>query len=202
VETMPPYYVPPSSKVLDLGGKKKAVYSSRNVNKYIEAFLKTDATHMWMLDADCEAPPHALRELLKLDVDVASGVTFGHTGLTITSTALWRPKPRPKAPKSQPYYRFLTPDKILGRIIKPPSRVATGAFCMLVRRRVFEVLHPKVKPIRFRWKEPQKYGIDIQFWTDAQLFGFTAAVHGGIVCGHLPEHPLELLENTVWCNDG
>jgi len=196
---MPPYYVPPKRK--SRPSKDKPLFSSQNVNRYIEAFLKTDATHMWMLDADCEAPPHALCELLKLDVDVASGVTFPHNWLIATTALKWRPKPRPKSSKSKAYYRFLRPNQIFGRIMRTPMKVATGAFCVLIRRRVLEKHHPKVKAIRFRWREGQEYGIDIQFWTDAQAFGFTAAIHGGVVCGHLPEHPLEALENTVWCRD-
>ena len=195
---MPAYYVPPPSKTLDLTKGKKAVHSSRNVNRYIEAFMKTDATHMWMLDADCEAPPNALCELLKLDMDVASGVAFPHRHLTMTTAARWFPKPRPKSLKSKAYYKFLRPDQIFGRILRTPVRVATGAFCILIKRRVFERHYSKVKPIRFRWNEPQEYGIDIQFWTDVQHFGFTAAIHGGIITGHLPEHPLSDLEKTEW----
>jgi len=30
------------------------------------------------------------------------------------------------------------------------------------------------------------------------MFGFTGAIHGGVVCGHLPEHPLEKLERIDW----
>jgi len=198
---MPPYYIPPPIKNRNYGKLGKPWHSAQNVNRYIEAFLKTDATHMWMLDADMEAPPHALCELLKLDVDVASGVTFPHNWLTATTAMKWLPKMRPKSPKSKPYYKFLRPNQIFGNIMKTPTKMATGAFCILIRRRVFEKHHPKVKAIRFRWKEPQEYGIDIQFWDDAQYLGFTAAIHGGIVCGHLPEHSLEVLENTVWCRD-
>ena len=30
------------------------------------------------------------------------------------------------------------------------------------------------------------------------MFGFTGAIHGGVIAGHLPEYPLELLESFDW----
>jgi len=77
-------------------------------------------------------------------------------------------------------------------------KLATGAFCMLTKRRVFEKHHPKLTPLRFRWNPPQDYGIDLTFWNDARLWGFTSAIHGGVLCGHLPQFPLEELEERVW----
>ena len=87
VEVTSPYYVPPPSKVLDVTKQGKAFQSAQNVNRYIDVFMETDATHIWILDADIEAPPDALCELLKLDVDLASGVSFNHrTRKTTTVT--------------------------------------------------------------------------------------------------------------------
>ena len=197
VETMPPYYVPPPSKVLDVTKQGKAFQSAQNVNKYIDAFMKTDATHIWILDADIEVPPNALYELLKLDVDLASGVSFNHRTRRTTTVTTWFPEDRLKSLRPKPNHRFLKPSEIFGKVIKTPTKVATGAFCMLVKRRVFEKHHPRVEPPRFRWKEPQAFGPDLQFWADVQFLGFTAAVHGGVVCGHLPEHPLKSIESSV-----
>ena len=173
--------------------------SAANVNRYIRKFMETDATHMLMVDADMEIPPHALYELLVLDVDIASGVSFGHERTSTTTAGRMFPKPRPKAQKSKPYLKFLKPEDILGKVLmSPPMKLATGAFCMLTKRRVFEKHHPKLTPLRFRWNPPQDYGIDLTFWNDARLWGFTSAIHGGVLCGHLPQFPLEELEERVW----
>ena len=203
VEIMPPYYVEPRVKwkkpVDPKDREKKFGPSAANVNRYIQAFMRTDATHMLMVDADMELPPHALYELLMLDVDIASGVAFGHKRATITTVGKWFPKPRPKARKSKPYLRFLRPDEVFGKVLHaPPLKLATGAFCMLTKRRVFEKHHPKLAPLKFRWNPPQEYGIDLTFWSDARLWGFTAAIHGGVITGHLPEFPLKELERMEW----
>jgi len=203
VEVMPPYSVPPPKLFVKPVDKKKReekyIASAANVNRYIRKFMQTDATHMLMVDADMEIPPHAIHELLKLDVDIASGVTFRHGSLRTTTAGRWFPKPRPKAHKSKPYLRFLKPKEIIGKVLThPPYKLATGAFCILTKRRVFQKQHPKLKPLYFYWNPPQKFGIDLTFWNDATQWGFTTAIHGGVLCGHLPEWPLERLERMAW----
>lgn len=203
VEVMPAFYEEPRVKWKPPEDPKdienKFAPSAANVNKHIRKFMETDATHMLMVDADMELPPHALTELLRLDVDIAAGVSFGHARTDITTAGRWFPKPRPKAQKSYAYYRFLKPEEVLGKVLlSPPMKLATGAFCMLTKRRVFEKYHPKLTPIRFRWNPPQKYGIDLTFWNDARRWGFTSAINGNVVCGHLPEFPLKELEARIW----
>lgn len=201
MERMPTFYEKPSHdlslKILKDKSRRQK-HSATNVNRHIKKFLETDATHMWMIDADCEVPPHALCELLKLDVDIASGVTFPHKDVRLTTSGRWCPPARPKSRKSKPYFKWFTPPEIFGKVIQNPLGVATGAFCLLCRRRVFERFHKSFSPLRFRWNEPQEYSIDLQFWKDAQMFGFNAAIHGGVVCGHLPEFPLKELELIDW----
>jgi len=55
---------------------------------------------------------------------------------------------------------------------------------VLFKRRVLE------DGLRFRYVR----GVtpDIVFMFDAQRAGFVAKVHGDVLCGHLPEFPLEL----------
>jgi len=196
---MPTFYRKPN---FDFDPKKnrdkKPLLSARNVNYHIEEFLKTDATHMWMLDADCEAPSHALCELLKLDVDIASGVTFCHKRMWITTAGRWYPAPTPKEKWSKPYFKFFQIPEVFGKVIQSPVTVGTGAFCLLCKRRVFEEFHPQYNPVRFRWTPPQQFGIDLTFWWEAQMFGFSGAIHGGVIAGHLPEHPLKKLEKIDW----
>ena len=54
--------------------------------------------------------------------------------------------------------------------------------CTLIARRVLEA------GVRFRYKPD--VGEDILFMFDVQKAGFEARVHGGVLCGHLPELPL------------
>jgi len=205
VEVMPTYYREPKVKWVpkwneDIQDRwSKSGPCADNVNFHINKFMQTDATHMLMVDADMEIPPHALDALLRLDVDIASGVSFGHSKLSLTTAGRWYPKPRPKSEKSRPYFKFLTPAQVVGKILhSPPLKLATGAFCMLTRRRVFERHHPRVPPLRFRWNPPQRESIDLTFWNDACQYGFTSAIHGGVLCGHLPHVSLEKLESMTW----
>ncbi len=200
---MSTYYVKPKSAWKASRDPKdieeKYAPSAINVNRYIKAFMMTDATHMLMVDADMEIPAHSLDELLKLDVDIASGVSVGHATAEMSTVVKWFPKPRPKSHRSKPYWRFLSAGEVFGNMFySPPERLRTGAFCMLTKRRVFEKHHPKLSPLKFRWNPPQRWGIDLTFWEDARRWGFTSAIHGGIVCGHLPQFPLKTLESIEW----
>jgi SAM-dependent methyltransferase len=60
--------------------------------------------------------------------------------------------------------------------------VMAGTSCILFKRRVFE------DGLRFRY-DPHVTP-DILFMFDVQSRGFVAKVHGGVLCGHLPEWPL------------
>ena len=201
VKRMPTFYMEPAHPYNPKDPKQlkhKPTLSAANVNRHINEFLKTDATHMWMIDADCEVPPHALCELLKLDVDIASGVTFSHKEHNRTSSGRWHPPVRPESKRSTPWFKFYMAKEIFGKVVKSPIPVGTGAFCLLCKRRVFEPFHDSFSPLRFRWNPPQEYSIDLTFWKDAQMFGFTAAIHGGVITGHLPEYPLKRLETMEW----
>lgn len=199
VEVLPPYYEKPPFKFdLKKDRDKKPTLSARNVNRYIEIARKSDATHMWMLDADCEPPPNALHELLKLDVDIASGITFCHKDIWRTTAGRWYPPATPQHKWSTPIFKWFEINQIYGKIMRSPPEIATGAFCLLCRRRVLEPFHPKFNPLRFRWDPPQEHGIDLTYWKDAQMFGFSTAINGNVLCGHLPEHPLTKLVNKPW----
>jgi len=200
VETTEPYYVKPRvSFDPKRDKKKKPALSAANVNWYINKFLQSDATHFWMIDADAEVPENALCDLIKMDVDIASGVSFSHNRSRITTAGRWFPAPSKNQRSSKPFFKFLAPNQILGRKIGSKQIVVgTGAFCLLCKRRVFEKPHPRIKPLRFRWNEPQAFGIDLTFWFDAQTYGFSARINGNVLCGHLPDKPLEALRKIKW----
>jgi len=81
-----------------------------------------------------------------------------------------------------------------GKIIGGDQVIATGHFCLLCKRRVFERFSPKFEPLRFKFDPPQKHGSEVVFWEEAQELGFICRVHGNVLCGHNPEFPLIMLE--------
>ena len=79
---------------------------------------------------------------------------------------------------------------LLKKILGENERVAAGNGCLLIKRRVFEAYSPHYEPLRFRYEKGLP-GSDILFFMDAQEIGFSARIHGDIVCGHLPNYPLD-----------
>ena len=168
------------------------------VNEIIEEFLKSGADYLWIVDADTEVPSDALCKLLELDADVASGLSPPHSSKKKTTALVWQPPPSPEYEWSKPWYKPLRMKDAYGRILGGDQNVATGHFCLLCKRRVFERFSPKFEPIRFKWDPPQKMWSEVAFWRDAQELEFVCRIDGNIVVGHLPEFPLEALRE--WLN--
>lgn len=158
------------------------------LNELVEKFRETDATHIWFLNADTEIPNYALCTLLEHDVDVASAISPPHYQARYWSTVFhWVPPPTPERDWSTPYFRALKMNEVRGVVLGGCEMIATGHFCMLVRRHVFD-------HFRFRWNPPrQKTGSELTFWQDAQMLGYKCLIDGRILCGHLPEYPLDEL---------
>lgn len=173
--------------------KEQMGFLNIKLNEIIEEFLATDATHLWIVDADSEVPPDALCKLLELDVDVASGISPPHFSKRKSTALKWHPPASPEYEWSRPYYRSYAIKDILGKILGEDRIVATGHFCLLCKRRVFEAVSPDHKPLRFIYEPPQRLGNEVLFWQTAQELGFTCRIHGGVIVGHLPEFPLEAL---------
>ena len=72
--------------------------------------------------------------------------------------------------------------------------VWAGIGCALIRRRVFE----KLRFVYDQREYGRKVGVHDQlFLFEAQRLGFRVLLHGDVLCGHLPEWPLEKLEAFV-----
>ena len=159
------------------------------MNAVINHYMTTNATHLWLIDADVENPPHALDTLLRLDVDIASGVYPFHNFDKCRAMMCGRMPPHDPcgffAPRDWAYLK----DIVLGE----NEKVSGGTGCMLVKRRVFKTYNPQIPPLRFTRVGPdlQTCGADVYFWKRAQDAGFTGRLHGGVVCGHLPRFPLK-----------
>jgi len=159
------------------------------MNEIMDMAIGIDCTHIAFVDADCELPPDAFEELIRLDVDIASGVSPTHNDWNET-TAAW------ELPGGG--LRFYRRMDIEGRVVGESEVVATGGFCMLIKRRALLRYSPYHAPLRYHVEKTLKaiYGPELQFFIDAQKMGFSVRLHGGVMCGHLPEYPLSYKGGT------
>jgi SAM-dependent methyltransferase len=140
-------------------------------NELVDRALAGFWDYLWIVQADVEVPPDAFEKLLGLDVDVAQGVVPGHDdknrlvcGFLDENKKVW----------------YLPRSVVQGQVLS--GWVFAGLSCTLIKRRVLEA------GIRFRYVP--SVGEDILFMYDVQVRGFVAKVHGGVMCGHLPEWSL------------
>jgi len=181
------------------GRCKQMAQVTPKLNEIIEEFLKSGATHLWLLNADAEVSPDALRKLLELDVDVISGLSPPHDMKEKTTAHIWQPAPSPEYEWSKPWYKMVWMKDAYGNIFGGGQIIATGHFCMLCKRRVFELFSSAFEPLRFKYEYPNvdcrdAEGSEMRFWREAQELGFMCLIHGKILVGHLPEWSLETLE--------
>ena len=167
------------------------------LNEIIEAFLKTDATHLWLVDADCEVPTDALCKLLALDVDIASGISPPHHSKKKSTVLRWMPAPSPEHEWSRPWFKPYRINEVCDKILGEGQIIATGHFCLLCKRHVFERTSPDSEPLRFIYDPPQRLGSEVLFWYTAQERGFKCRIDGSIICGHLPEFPLKMMQEEL-----
>jgi hypothetical protein len=190
VNVFEPYKTPPYSGKFQQGMPNRLDAITDRLNHIVDKFLTTKATHLWIVDGDVEVPPKALDTLLRLDVDLSSGVYPFHNFKECNSMMFGR------MDKNHPCGYF-TPrdwDYLKDQVLGDEFPVAGGNGCMLIKRRVFGRYHARLKPLRFSRKGG--CGCDTYFWKRVQEAGFTARVHGGVACGHLPEIPLKYFEET------
>jgi len=186
VEILPPVL---SSTVTDeeYASTVQMTLVTPKLNELVERFRETEATHILFLNADTEIPRNVLCVLLEHNVDVVSPVSHPHRPKNWSTVYRWVPPPTPEKDWSTPYFKSLKMNEVRGLVLGGHEIVGTGHFCMLVRRRVFD-------HFRFRWNPPrQTTGSELTFWMDAQMLGYECRIDGRILCGHLPEFPLEEL---------
>ena len=72
--------------------------------------------------------------------------------------------------------------------------VWAGIGCALIKRTVFE----KIRFIYDLREYNRKVGVHDQlFLFEAQRLGFNVLLHGDVLCGHLPEWPLQKLDEII-----
>jgi len=195
-EILPPFLTDAYDPPVEFTKKTQMIYVTPKLNEIIEKFLEVDATHLWFLNADQEVPPDALCKLLELDVDIASGVSPPRSNIRRSTVMRWMPPPSPEYPWSKSWYKSYWMKDVVGKIMGGDEILVTGHFCMLCKRRVFEQFSPSFEPLRFRYDPPQTWGSEQGFWYEAQELGFICRIHGDILCGHLPNFPLEMVKEA------
>ena len=169
-------------------GRARMTAITEKLDEIREEFRATGWPLLWIVDADVEVPLHSLKELLLLDVDVASGVYLyknNPDGLVLTAGIL-----HPGGA------HFLKLYQMRGKVLGENERVMGGNGCLLIKRRVFDRHFDLVPPIKFRAPMGAP-GSDILFFKEAQKMGFETRLHGGVICGHLPASPLEKLNEYL-----
>ena len=190
VEVMEPELTAPYSGSFKPGEPSLLYAIMDRMNAVIDNYLKTDATHCLIVDADVELPPHAVEALIMHNVDIATGVYPFHNFEQCRAMMFGRMTDNPCgffAPRDWNYMK--------GKVMGVDEPVSGGTGCMMIKRRVFRRYHPNIPALRFSKKDGE-CGADVYFWKRAQDMGFTARLDANIVCGHLPEYPLR--EKDKW----
>jgi len=175
VENLEVFITPAYEGDISTGVLKRFAYCLK-LNELIDACISSDASHLWIVDEDTEPPRTALRELLDLDVDLSSGVFPFHNRRELMMFG--------HMPDFEEY-RFKPKDLnyISKTVIGDSEKVGGGSGCLLIKRHVLKT--------GLRFINPEGRGPDVYFWHRAQNAGYKCRIDFNILCGHLPEFPLE-----------
>ena len=152
--------------------------SCASTNLLVNHCLEGDYDYLWIVEGDVVVPSDALEKLLALDADLALGCYPYHHDRNLIIGGYFSEREN-RSPERLHMMRH----ELEGHILEGPPFVFAGAGCMLIKRRVFEA------GLRFRHRG-LVFGFDLDFCYEVQKAGFEAKLHGGVICGHLPEWPL------------
>jgi hypothetical protein len=158
-------------------------------NFLVQRCIDEDWDRLWIVEADVEVPKHALVRLLSGGGDVDLGVYPNHRHDLRMMAGYFQERWNHVKPV---VYSVFDVNQLKGKIFE--NMVWAGIGCGLIRRRVFDGL----RFVYDRREYKRKVGVHDQlFLFQAQRLGFRVLVHGDVLCGHLPEWPLQKLEGTT-----
>ena len=131
------------------------------------------ADYTWLLDVDIQPPPHALMTLLNHDADIAIGVTPFHNHRDIMMCGR---QPRDATHGIIPR----TYESLRTNIWTHEDNFAAGLYCVLIKK------HVKTR-IQYDGEHPG----DTNYWYNTRRAGYTHVFDPTLVCGHLPQWPLQ-----------
>lgn len=149
-------------------------------NEIVREFLASNCTHLFFVDSDTMPPQSALRQLLRVNQPIVSGLT------PIVELD----------EKKKEYYRKWNCVGLDDKHLTPNTGVlrvkGAGASCILIKREVFEKLEDPW--FRFRYEddngkktfkgEPLIISEDVHFIMQAVAKGIPAYCDTGVVCTH------------------
>lgn len=139
-------------------------------NRIAQVLLATDYEYILYVDADCVPPFGALERLLAHDLPIVSGAVV-ERAVPFDLCAI---------ESFEPYRRYSL--ETLAERSEPFPVVAAGTGCLLVRRRVFEVLSPPW--FRCGQLSPEVLAEDTDFCLRAAEAGFPVYLDPRVLVGH------------------
>ena len=140
------------------------------------------------MEADVEVPRHALVRLLSDVSDISLGIYPNHRPDRLRMMAgFFQEHPDKVKPLVHSVFDI---EKLRGKVFS--GMVWAGIGCALIKRSVFE----KIRFVYDFREYDRLVGVHDQlFCFEAQRLGFKVLLHGDVLCGHLPEWPLQKLED-------
>ena len=185
-------------------------------NKILDYFLERDYDYLLMMDADVIAPPNIIKELIKQNKDIISGLYFNYffeNGREVVGPIAWESineaefewlKNNNRLPYGckvkEDVKLQLSAKKYMSNLIYEVIMPSAG--CMLIKKEVLRKgARYGILQISEITNKRGTSGDDVYFMREAFRRGFRAYCHTGIKCRHLIQgkfigekkiHPLEL----------
>lgn len=147
-------------------------------NEIVEEFLKSDCTHLLMIDSDTIPPMDALDKLLALDLDIVTGLTpiIEHDASRQNDSNGFYKK----------YNAVNLNDEFTQANVGVIDIRGCGGSCLMIKRHVLE----KMKYPWFRFKYEDDHGKstfigeDVYFIMMSIANGFKPKADTSVICGH------------------
>lgn len=171
--------ISPPTKEQGLAGVVEAT------NFLAQKCLDEDWDRLWIVEADVEVPKYALVRLL-YESDINLGIYPNHRHDLRLMAGYFEER----WDRVKPIVHSVVDLKQLeGQVFS--GMVWAGIGCALIKNSVFE----KIRFVYDLREYERKLGVHDQlFLFEAQRLGFKVLLHGDVLCGHLPEWPLQKLE--------
>lgn len=192
VDILEPYVTAPHPGKFKIGEPSRLDAICGRMNKIVDKFKASKASHLMIVDGDVELPTNAVDTLLRHNVDLASGV-YPHHNFEDCNAMIFGRMNLDNAcgahvPRDWAYMK--------GQVFGEERKVSGGTGCLLVKRRVFDRINAKIAPLRFD-RAGGNCSLDWWFWKRCQDAGFTARLDCNVVCSHLPNYPLSEIDKWL-----
>ena len=168
------------------------IYAPKNMfpldnarNHTVKKFLQSDYDLLWWIDDDITPPVEAMHKLASADKDAITAAAFAieyKSGSMIPYPVTLRYN---ADKKYEVYY---------GTGIEEID--ATGGACVMVKRKVYEAIE---RPYEFQYYRDGTLSLtcDFDVWQKAQKAGFTLWADWSILCSHLKEIDVKMLNDVL-----